>query len=56
MQSANWIASVSLLPVPLPAMFEDLQAVVASAQLIATVAVTRFRIAAEHTDRLVTEL
>jgi hypothetical protein len=55
MQSANWIASVSLLPVPLPGLFEDPQAVVANAQLIATAAMTRFRMAAEHTDRLVTE-
>src|ERR1017187_10020711 len=54
MQSANWIASVSLLPVPLPGLFEDPQAVVANAQLI-TAAMTRFRMAAEHTDRLVTE-
>src|ERR1039458_10598446 len=55
MQSANWIASVSLLPVPLPGLFEDPQAVVANAQLIATAAMTTFRMAAEHTDRLVTE-
>jgi hypothetical protein len=55
MQSANWIASVSLLPVPLPGLFEDPQAVVANAQLIATAAMTTFRMAAEHTDRLVSE-
>jgi hypothetical protein len=55
MQSANWIASASLLPVPLSGLFEDPQAVVANAQLIAT-AITRFRMAAEHTDGRVTEL
>ena len=55
MQFANWIASVSLLPVPLPGLFEDPQAVVANVQLIATAAMTRFRMAAEHTDWLVTE-
>jgi hypothetical protein len=46
MQSANWIASVLLLPVPLPGLFEDPQAVVANAQLTTTPAITRFRIAA----------
>jgi hypothetical protein len=48
MQSANWNASVSLLPVPLPALFEDPQAVIAKAQLTAAAAMTRFRMAARR--------